>query len=154
MPEKEECLSQGIGMIHRNYSRMVNFREKTRGFLFQGRFFSCPLDNKHLSATLSYIGLNPVRAGMCEDASEYKWSSARFNLGLELEDPLVKDRGWYGSTDGWKRLLKSNPKEIDVLRKHFRTGRPLGDERFLMEAERITGRELMPKKPGRIRKKP
>jgi putative transposase len=45
-------------------------------------------------------------------------------------------------------LLKTNPKEIDLLRKHFRTGRPLGDEKFLLEAEKITGRELIPKKPG------
>ncbi len=78
----------------------------------------------------------------------------QFNLGLESQNPLVKDREWYGSTDDWKKLLKRNPKEIDVLRKHFRTGRPLGDERFLMEAERKTGRELIPKKPGRKKKNP
>ena len=86
--------------------------------------------------------------------SEYKWSSARFNLGLESKNPLVKDREWYGSTADWKKLLKSNPKEIDVLRKHFRTGRQLGDKRFLMEAERITGKDLIPQKPGRKKEKP
>ncbi len=50
IPEKEGSLRNGIGMVHRHYSRMVNVREKTRGYLFQGRFFSCPLDDAHLSA--------------------------------------------------------------------------------------------------------
>ena len=152
IPEKEKSLRLGVGAVHRSYSRMLNFREKTRGFLFQGRFFSCPLDNRHLSAALSYIELNPVRAGLCADASEYKWSSARFNLGLELENPLVKDKSWFGSVNDWKKLLKTPPKEIDILRKHFRTGRPLGSEQFLLEAGRITGRKLIPKKPGRKNK--
>ncbi len=52
VPERETSLSNGIGMVHRHYSRMVNFRENTRGYLFQGRFFSCPLDDRHLSAVL------------------------------------------------------------------------------------------------------
>ena len=62
VPVKETSLSQGIGMVHRHYSRMINFREKTRGFLFQGRFFSCPLDDCHLSEVLKYIELNSVRS--------------------------------------------------------------------------------------------
>ncbi|MBU3916116.1 transposase [bacterium] len=151
IPENEESLSRGIGAVHRKYSRMINFREKTRGFLFQGRFFSCPLDNRHLVAAASYVELNPVRAGICSQASEYEWSSAKFHLGLESNNLLVKDREWYGSTDDWEKLLKNKPKEIDLLRKHFRTGRPLGNEKFLIEAENITGRDLISKKPGRKR---
>jgi putative transposase len=72
---------------------------------------------------------------------------------LESFNLLIKDRRWFGNTSEWKELLKSNPKEIDLLRKHFRTGSPLGDEAFLLETEQITRRELIPKKPGRKRKK-
>jgi len=32
--------------------------------------------------------------------------------------------------------------------KHTNTGRPLGDNRFIERAERISGRELRKKKPG------
>ncbi len=145
----KKSLSDGIGMVHRHYSRMVNFREQTRGYLFQGRFFSCPLDDDHLSAVLKYIELNLVRAGICKQASEYKWSSARFYLGLEGNNILIKDQNWFGTPEEWKKLLKDNPQEIDLLRKHFRTGRPLGGEGFLINAEKITGRELIPKKVGR-----
>lgn len=149
IPETENSLRQGIGMIHRNYSRMINFREKNRGYLFQGRFFSCPLDNKHLLSALKYIAQNPVRAGICKEASGYYWSSTRYHLGLESENLIIKDREWFGSPGDWKKLLSSPPDEIEVLRKHFRTGRPLGNEAFLLEAERVTGRKLIPKKPGR-----
>ena len=148
VPVKETSLSQGIGMVHRHYSRMINFREKTRGFLFQGRFFSCPLDDCHLSEVLKYIELNPVRAGICKKASDYTWSSCRFYLGLEPNNILIEDRNWFATPKEWEELLKTNPKEIELLRKHFRTGRPLGDEGFLIEAEKITGRELIPRKPG------
>jgi putative transposase len=149
VPKNETSLRNGIGSVHRQYSRMVNFREKTRGFLFQGRFFSCPLDDKHLSSVLSYIELNPVRAGICDEASEYTWSSARFYLGLDSKNLLIKNRDWFGSINDWKTLLKAPPKKVDLLRMHFRTGRPLGDEQFLLKAEKITGRKLTPQKPGR-----
>ena len=149
VPERETSLSSGVGMVHRHYSRMVNLREDTHGYLFQGRFFSCPLADYYLPAVLKYIALNPVRAGICKQASEYKWSSARFYLGLESKNLLIKDKTWFGTPSKWKSLLKTNPKEIELLRKHFRTGRPLGDEDFLVEAERVTGRELIPKSPGR-----
>lgn len=152
VPDSLDSLQKAIGALHRQYSRMVNFRERKRGFLFQGRFFSCPLDHRHLITAVKYVELNPVRAGMCKQASEYEWSSARYHLGLEKKNPVVKDRQWFGSTEDWKKLLADQPEEIDLLRKHFRTGRPLGDDVFLSEAERITGRELFPKKPGRKKK--
>ena len=43
IPQHEKSLREGIGETHKRYSRMVNFREKVRGHLFQERFFSCPL---------------------------------------------------------------------------------------------------------------
>ncbi len=39
IPESETSLSLGIGMIHRHYSRMVNFREKPGTFYFRAGFF-------------------------------------------------------------------------------------------------------------------
>ena len=75
-------------------------------------------------------------------------------MRLESKNLLIKDREWFGFTDDWKKMLKSNPEGIDLLRKYFRTGRTLGDENFLIEAEKITSRELIPKKPGRKKKTP
>jgi REP element-mobilizing transposase RayT len=42
---------------------------------------------------LNYIHLNPVRAGLVEDASDYRWSSARIWQGRPTEkEPVLVDR--------------------------------------------------------------
>lgn len=39
--------------------------------------------------------------------------------------------------------------EIDTLREHTRSGRPCGNEGFVVSAEGITGRILKKRRPGR-----
>jgi putative transposase len=68
---------------------MKNFADGVRGCLFQGRFGSCVLDETHLLAIARYVELNPVKAGMVRSAEEYRWSSARFHLGVSHSDALV-----------------------------------------------------------------
>ena len=152
IPDKEESLRRSIGEAHRLYTRRINFREKVRGHLFQGRFFSCPLSPQHLSSAIRYVERNPVRAKMCDHAKDYEWSSARFHLSIVDKDPLVKRRNWFGSQENWNEYLQEDSENIEQLRLHFRTGRPLGDENFLKKAERISGRDLIPKKAGRPKK--
>ena len=38
--------------------------------------------------------------------------------------------------------------EIELFRKHERTGRPLGMDSFIEKMERLLGRKLKPEKPG------
>ena len=40
-------LARAIGEAHRRYTRMKNFSDGVRGYLFQGRFGSCVLDERH-----------------------------------------------------------------------------------------------------------
>ena len=61
----------------------LNKRHGFSGHVWQGRFFSCPLDEAHLWAAIRYVELNPVRAGMVARAEDYKWSSAPAHCGLE-----------------------------------------------------------------------
>jgi len=142
MPNEMESLARGIGEAHRRYTRMVNFREGTRGYLFQGRFSSCPLDERHLFAAARYVLRNPVRAGIVEKPEEYRWSSVRWHLGMVSSDPLVQDPGPLAEIDDWKGFLAHHPEEIDELREHTRTGRPWGEEAFIAAAEREIGRVL------------
>jgi len=39
---------------------------------------------------VNYIHLNPVRAGLVEKATDYRWSSARIWQGCPLEDEPLK----------------------------------------------------------------
>ena len=64
-PKSEEGLRRGIGEAHRRYSRRINFREGWRGHLWQGRFASFPMDERHLMLAVRHVELNPVRAKLC-----------------------------------------------------------------------------------------
>lgn len=108
---------------------MKNFADGVRGYLFQGRFSSCVLDERHLLAAVRYVERNPVRAGMVRESGEYAWSSARFHLGMSHKDVLVKDRTLLGLVNNWEEYLQGDDKEArDRLLVSMRTGRPAGDE--------------------------
>ena len=154
-PEMKSGLSAGIGEAHKKYTRYVNFRAGVRGYLFQGRFYSCPLDEQHFMAAVRYVERNPVRAGRTKQAWDYPWSSAAYHVGRVEKDPLVSTREPYqlvGEKD-WRELLRREPSEAGRLRRSTSTGRPCGSESFVAAAERLTGRVLHPLKPGRRPKK-
>jgi putative transposase len=89
MPEKIDSLSSAIGEAHRRYSRMINFREGWRGYLWQGRFSSFVMDEAHLIASIRYIERNPVRDKLVTDPGDYRWSSYNAHL-TGKDDKLVK----------------------------------------------------------------
>lgn len=149
VPRAEDGLRLAIGKAHLRYSRRVNFREGWRGHLWQGRFASYPMDASHTLAAARYIEMNPVRAGLVSKAEDWPWSSARAHLSgrddvLAQVEPLLAEVGAWGS-------FLANPvpeHELAAMRRHERTGRPLGGERFLARLEDILGRRLRPGKPG------
>jgi hypothetical protein len=54
----------------------------------------------------------------------------------------------------WRRFLaqEGEAAEVALLRGHARTGRPLGDVRFVRRLERLLDRRLVPGMPGRPKK--
>ena len=88
VPAAEESLRRAIGKAHRRYTRRINFREKWRGYLWQGRFASFVMDEPYLLAAARYVELNPLRARLVGSAAEWPWSSAGDLWGRD--DPLVK----------------------------------------------------------------
>ncbi len=50
---------------------------KTGPFWMEEYFDRAMRDGKHYSATVEYIEQNPVKAGLCETAEEWSWSSAK-----------------------------------------------------------------------------
>ena len=150
VPQNETSLARGFGEAHRRYTRMKNFSQGVRGYLFQGRFSSCVLDQQHLLAAARYVAWNPVVAGIVEKPWKYPWSSARFHCGLVDHDPLVKDRTLLGLITDWREFLNTvDDAESELLRQTTRTGRPAGNDQFVGEIESLSGRELKKKPAGR-----
>jgi len=150
VPHNESSLAKGFGEAHKRYTRMKNFSEGVRGYLFQGRFGSCVLDESHLLAAVRYVERNPVAAGIVNNAWEYPWSSAAYHVGNIENDILVKDRNLYGLVNDWRIYLSSEKEnEFNTIRKATTTGRPAGNNDFIMAMEGLTGRVLRRAKPGR-----
>ena len=149
MPKKNSNLSKAIGEVHRRYTRMINFREKWRGYLWQGRFTSFPMQKAWLARAMAYVELNPVKAGMVKQPWDYPWSSVHAHLSGHDSTGLIevdKVKKLFGD---WKSyLLSVQGLSMEEIETHNRTGRPLGNNRFLKMAEEITGRDLTKKKPG------
>lgn len=148
VPKTESSLALGIGEAHRKYTRYINFREGWRGYLFQGRFHSCPLDGGHLLAAIRYVLRNPVRAGMTDQSWDYRWSSARWLVGLTGSDKLSVHSSLLDDIVDWRSFLAVHEDSRSDIRRHTRTGRPLGDEQFIDRLESLTGRTLRPRKRG------
>ncbi len=149
VPQHENGLRGALSEAHRQYTRMINFRQGWRGHLWQERFHSFPMDDSHVHAAVRYVELNPVRAGLVSNVGEWPWSSARAHLTGQ-DDRLVKAAPMLKRVDDWQRYLNKDDPEptVDRLRKHTRTGRPLGGDSFIDAAERMTGRTLRPVRPG------
>jgi putative transposase len=154
VPKFPDSFSRGIGETHRRYTNLINIRENWKGYLWQGRFLSFPLADLHLFACARYIERNPVRARLVQRPEDYKWSSARAHI-FTIGDELISKNDPFSSIDDWSRFLRKEEIEEDVstIRRHSRTGRPLGDENFVRRLEEITGRTLLIQRPGRKPKK-
>jgi putative transposase len=154
VPRSEDALAAVFRPVDARYAQHVNWAHGLGGRLWQGRFFSCPLDEPHWLAAIRYVECNPVRARLVKRAEAYSWSSAAVHAGLRA-DPLVSDSVVESTgIKDWAAWLREDADDetVERLRRHTRTGRPLGSQPFVLRLERICGRTLRPKKAGRPRK--
>jgi putative transposase len=148
IPRDERSLALGVGEAHRRYTRLVNFREGWRGYLFQGRFHSFPLEGSYVLGAVRYVLRNPVRAGLAKRPWDYRWSSAKWFVGEREDDRLAVRSEMLADIKDRRSFLLEEEDSLGEFRRHARTGRPLGSEAFLAELEQLTGRCLHPRKRG------
>jgi putative transposase len=153
VPRTRSSLAKAIGRTHNDYSRWLNIRRREVGHLWQNRFHSCPLDERHLWAALRYVELNPVRAGLVQRASDWQWSTASSRFNSSAEKSWIDSELWRQSWDAetWKLALETRLEDADLLhrmREATRSGRPFGAPDFIDALERETGRPLRLQKRG------
>lgn len=151
VPEDEESLARAIGQAHRRYAQLINEREGWRGHLWQERFCSYVMDERYLCACVRYVETNPVRAGLAGAPVDWPWSSAQAHAARQ-DDALVTVQPLLDIVaEPWDEFLavEPDPSDIDALRRHQRTGRPLGAPAFVDRMETQLGRVLRPQRAGR-----
>ena len=151
VPSKAENLRLAIGEAHRRYTRRINFRKGWRGHLWQERFASFVMDERYLLTCIRYIENNPVRARLVSRPEEWAWSSAAAHISGENDRFMNVAPVLSFASGDWQKFLSGAtlPEEMEDIRKHERTGRPLGSPPFVERLEGMLGRKLKPQKPGR-----
>ena len=111
------------------------------------------MDEHYLLAATRYVEMNPVRAKLVDRPEAYKWSSAIAHLEGQ-DDALVKVLPLLGLVGKWREFLSQAvpQNQVEALRRHERTGRPLGEQGFVTKLEEALGRMLHRGKPGPKRK--
>jgi putative transposase len=154
VPKEEDSLAKTFNTLHMRYSQYVHIKKEHRGHLWQGRFFSCVLDERHLYAAVRYVENNPVRAHIVRRAEQYRWSSARTHVKGEADSVLTNDCYLVNRIEDWTAYLreKDDAGLIEEIRQSTKTGRPCGDDKFVVKVERVLGRRLAALPRGRPRK--
>jgi putative transposase len=156
IPRTAAALSQTLKQSHGRYASYWNARGSSSGHVWQGRFYSCPLDDSHVWRALRYVELNPVRAGMVSAAVEWRWSSAAAHCSAATPARMLDLEPWQKrwTLAEWSEYLAAGESAIDVsaLRQCTHTGRPLGTTEFVARLEQTTSRPLAPRKGGRPKK--
>lgn len=88
------CNGQDISKImhgiNLSYTQYINRTYGRCGHLLQDRFRSKIIDSdNYIIRATSYIHYNPVKAGMCQKPSEYKWSSYNIYFGQKDKFDIV-----------------------------------------------------------------
>ena len=77
----QDLLSVGLRYLNGRYAQAFNQRHGRTGHLFGDRFAAFVIrDDRHLRDATEYVLQNPVRAGLCRRAADWRWSGARRRL--------------------------------------------------------------------------
>ncbi|MGD0199717.1 MAG: transposase [Bryobacteraceae bacterium] len=158
VPARAGSMPLALRYTHGRYATYLNARQAATGHVWQGRYYSCPLEQDHLWAALRYTELNPVRAGFVTSPATYAWSSAAAHC-RGASDRLLDLEVWrlWWTPESWCDFLAAAvtcDAEADQIRASTHTGRPLGSAEFVRDLERTLHRSLVAQKGGRPRKKP
>ena len=136
-------LSRIMQNLTLRYTTWINNKYRRTGHVFQGRFKAILLDaDSYLLELVRYIHLNPVRAGIVSDPSDYPWIGHHAYLGKQELPWLTSE--WVlshfssdisQSRNGYNEFVLSGMDEVRRPEFHSGTqeGRILGDECFADE---------------------
>jgi putative transposase len=155
-PKGVPLMMQALG---RSYVRRFNQTHGRTGTLWEGRYRATLIQaERYLLACMVYIDLNPVRAGLVAQASDYAWSSHRPCVGLRQETWLTPHALYWalGNTPfareaAYAELVQTGiaVDQQSALTDAALSGWALGDAAFCAALQTQTPRRLIKGRPGR-----
>jgi putative transposase len=153
--DNELSFARTINAVHMRYAQYFNQKNKRVGHLWQGRYYSCLLDNAHLVAAVRYVERNPVRAGMVVKPWEWVWSSTAEHLESEKKGIIsLEDISSYISVSSWREYIDIADQAEDLIeiRKQTYSLRAWAEESFKELIERKYGVHFKMNPKGRPKK--
>jgi putative transposase len=157
-PEEETSLAETFKRTNLLYTQYVNRMHARSGHLWQERYYSCTLDLAYFWRALAYVERNPVRAHLCGQAYEWRWSSAGAHCGGDDSSGLLDLASWKQDMDAaqWRQQLERTDDDEQWTKSfHLCTsrGRPLGSDAAIAKLETLLGRRLRPLPRGHPRRR-
>lgn len=143
-------------------TRYANRLETRTGTLWTGRYKSSPIQtDEYLLACCRYVELNPVRAGVVGDPSEYPWSSYRSKINQRAGPTVDLDPCYVGlggtPTERAERYASWVKGAIPIgewerIRQAVQRGHLTGSLKFVEDVAAKIGIRVECRKPGRPKK--
>ncbi len=157
-PDEIAMLGSLMKRLAGRQTRYVNRLEGRSGTLWESRYKSSPIQtDDYLLACCRYVDLNPVRAHMVAIPQEYPWSSYRMKAGIESASWLDEDSCYLSLGESpqdrhqsYRMLVRDAIPEGEwkLIREAVQRGQLTGNNRFIDQVEKITGRRIEHRKPG------
>ena len=158
-PKTNTGLPQMMQAVGRSYVRYFNDLQGRSGTLWEGRYRSTLIQtDRYLLACMTYIDLNPVRAGLVQDPRDYPWSSHGSYVGLRT-DKLITPHALYwalantpfGREVAYADLVRAgiSSDQQTALTKATLSGWALGSDDFVADLQKKTLRRVHQNTAGR-----
>lgn len=135
-PRKDGDLSTFAGWLTLTHTQRWHAHRHSvgSGHLYQGRFKSFLVESdEHLWTLCRYVERNALRAGLCQRAEEWRWSSVWRRESEDEEKRAVLSNWPFDMPEDWLRRLNraENPRELEALRRCVNRGQPYGGDEWV-----------------------
>jgi putative transposase len=151
-PREDWHLSAFMRWLTQTYTQRLRRRTETvgTGALFQGRYKSFPVQqDDHFYRVCRYVERNPLRAGLCVRAEDWRWSSlrqrGRNDASVPLDPwPIPRPVDWTARVN-----VPQSAAELANLRHAVQKGVPFGEEEWAAATATRLGLERRLRRRGR-----
>ena len=151
-PHQTVALYKMMQGVSQAYSKYINKKYRRTGRLWESRYYSCVVDKeKYLWAVARYIEQNPLRAKIVKQIENYFYSSAKAHILCQPDETLTEELFPVDSRTDYIKFVTApvSEKELQKIRGTARTGRPLGNNKFIVRISKLLNRGLLKKVSGR-----
>lgn len=91
-PRGHQQLARFVASFAQAYSLYRNRRRSSSGKLFEERYKCIPIaSGQQMAITSAYVELNPVRASVCGEAEDYRWTTHQLHCGYAAREELLNE---------------------------------------------------------------